>query len=122
MTGAAQVARVIVSLIRVTAPAPEVCSPAISAPSTVTAAPRLIEVCARIVPRKVEPAPSVADVPTFQKTLHDCADLVRLTLPVTAVVNVPVPSAVWKMKTASGSFAPSRTNVPDMAKVPEAEV
>ena len=59
------------------------------------------------MPRKVEPAPSVADVPTFQKTLHDWADPIRLTFPVEPVINVPVPSAVWKMKTAGARVWPA---------------
>ena len=35
-----------------------------------------------IVPLNVEPAPSVADVPTFQNTLQDWAERIRLTFPV----------------------------------------
>ena len=75
-----------------------------------------------IVPRNVEPAPKVADVPTFQNTLQDCAERIKLTFPVPAVISVPVPSAVWKMKTASGSLPASSVNVPVIPNVPEAEL
>ena len=60
--------------------------------------------------------------PTFQNTLHDWAERIMLTLPVAPVISVPVPSAVWKMKTASGSLAASSVSVPVIPNVPDAEV
>ena len=42
-------------------------------------------VSARIVPRNVEPVPSVAELPTCQNTLQDWAPLIRLT-------ELPMPS------------------------------
>lgn len=117
--GVVQVGVVIVSWIKVTAPVPEACSPPRSRPSTVTALPREMLSWARMVPRKVEPAPRVAALPTFQKMLQELAPLTRLTLPVLPVINV---DAVWKMKTEFGLFAPSRTSVPDIPNVPDAEL
>jgi hypothetical protein len=48
-------------------------------PSTVTPVVTVISVNARMVPRKVEPVPSVAELPTCQKTLQDWAPLIMLT-------------------------------------------
>ena len=53
-----------------------------------------------IVPRNVEPVPSVAELPTCQKTLQACAPLIRLTVLADAVVSV---EPAWKTKTAFGS-------------------
>ena len=68
-----------------------------------------IDVNAMIVPLKAEAVPNVAEVPTCQKTLHAWAPLITLTLLAEAVVRA---EAVWKMKTASGSFWPSSVRVP----------
>ena len=109
---------VIVSWINVTAPAFP-CSAASSRPLTVTSLPREMLSCARIVPLKFDPAPSVAALPTFQKTLQACAPRMNVTLPVPPVMSV---EAVWKMKVASALFSPSRTSVPVMPNVPAAEL
>jgi hypothetical protein len=119
VTGVVHVGLVIVSWISVTAPAPEACSPPNNRPSTVTPSPSEMVSWARIVPRNVEPVPSVAALPTFQKMLHACAPRIRVTFPVTPVISV---EAVWKMKIASGLFSPSRTSVPVIPKVPDAEL
>ncbi len=68
-------------------------------PWTVTLSPRLIDVCARMLPRKTEPAFNVAELPTCQKTLHSCAPLIRFTeLPTPAVSD----ESVWMMNTVLG--------------------
>jgi hypothetical protein len=61
---AAQAGVVMVSWIRVTAPLPDACSPASSRPSTVTLSATEMSSKARIVPRKIEPDPRVAELPT----------------------------------------------------------
>ena len=91
----AQIALVMVSVSNVTAP-----FMACNRPSTVTPVVSVIEVKARMVPLKVEPVPSVAELPTCQKMLHDWVPLMRLTLLPDAVVSV---EPIWKMKTALGS-------------------
>jgi hypothetical protein len=70
---AAHVERVIVSVSSVTAPLR-----ASTRPSTVVPVVTVMLVSAMMVPRNVEPVPSVAELPTCQKTLQDCAPLIRL--------------------------------------------
>ena len=60
----------------------------------------VFEVKARTVPTKVEPTPSVADLPTCQKTLQACAPLTSAALLLGAVMSV---EPAWKVKTAFGS-------------------
>ncbi len=48
----------------------------------------VMDVCARIVPTKLVVEPSVAELPTCQKTLHACAPPSRMTLALEAVVSV----------------------------------
>ena len=81
-TGVAQLGFVIVSVSSVTAP-----FRASTRPSTVTPVVTVMLVKARIVPRNVEPVPSVAELPTCQKTLQDWAPLIRLTVLADAVVS-----------------------------------
>jgi hypothetical protein len=79
----------------------------------------VIEVNARMVPLKIVLPPSVAELPTCQKTLQDWAPLMSVTLLPVAVVSV---EPIWKMKTAPGSPWPSRVRFPVIPKVPEAEL
>jgi len=85
----------------------------------VTPAPTVIEVNARMLPRRSEFAPSVAELPTCQKTLQACAPFTRITPLLAAVPSVVT---IWKMKTAFGSLPPSSTTSPVMANVPAVEV
>jgi hypothetical protein len=78
-----QVGTVTVLLSSVTAP---VC--ARTRPSTVAPVSRVAEVRARIVPEKLVVVPSVAELPTCQKTLHACAPFSRITLLEEAVMRV----------------------------------
>ena len=73
---------------------------------------------ARIVPRKVEPVPSVAELPTCQKTLQDWAPLIRLTVLPEPVVRV---EPAWKTKTAFGSPPPLSVSAPE-SPIDEAEL
>jgi hypothetical protein len=109
VAGVVHVERVMVSLSSVTDPLR-----ARARPSMVTPVVTVIEVRARIVPRKVESVPRVAELPTCQKTLQALAPLIRLTLLLDPVMSV---EAVWKMKTASGLFWASRVTVPVSSKV-----
>jgi len=67
------------------------------------------EVNARRLPTKVVFVPRVAELPTCQNTLQDCAPLMRFTVLFDAVISV---EPTWKMNTALGSFRPSRVTVP----------
>lgn len=111
--GTVQTDRVIVSVSRVTAP-----FRARVRPFTVTPVVTVIEVSARMLPTKLDPVPSVAELPTCQKTLHAWAPPMRVTVLAEAVTRV---LAVLKMKTALGSPCASRVRLPVIAKVPEAE-
>ena len=75
----------------------------------------VIEVAARMFPTNSVPVPSVADVPTCQKTLHSCAPLVSVTMLFDAVTSV---DAVLKMKTELGSLFPSSINEPVRLSAP----
>jgi hypothetical protein len=109
----AQADRVIVSVSSVTAP---FC--ARTRPSIVTPVVTVMLVRARIVPRKVEPVPSTAELPTCQKTWQDWAPLISLTWLDDAVVSV---EPAWKTKTASGSPPPSSVTSP-VSPIEEAEL
>jgi hypothetical protein len=87
-------------------------------PSTVAPVVAVIDVRARMFPTNTEPVPSVAELPTCQKTLQDWAPLIRKTLLFDAVVSV---DAILKMKTAFGSPWPSSVSAPVIPKVPAAE-
>ena len=84
-------------------------------PCTVAAVPTVTDVFARTLPTNSEPVPSVAELPTCQKTLHSWAPLMTLTVLFEAVMS---DESVWKMKTELGSPAPSSTNGPDSASAP----
>src|SRR4029079_4431475 len=79
----AQVGLVMVLVSSVTAP-----FRASTRPSTVAPVVRVMLVRARIVPRKLEPVPRVAELPTCQNTLQDWAPPVRLIWLADAVVRV----------------------------------
>ncbi len=68
-----------------------------------------MDVRAMTVPTNVVLVPSVAELPTFQKTLHACAPLMSATVLLDPVMRV---LADWKMKTAVGSPLASRVTVP----------
>ena len=87
-------------------------------PSTVTPVVTVIEARASTFPRSVEEVPSVAELPTCQKTLHDRAPLTRFTPLADAVMSV---DAALKTNTAFGSPCPSRVTVPVIPNVPAAE-
>ncbi len=101
---AAQRDRVTVSLINVTAPLR-----AKSLPFTVAPLFTEIDVKAMTVPWSAVLVPSVAELPTCQKTLHAWAPLMRLTPRSVAVVSV---DATWKMNTARGSPCASSVRRP----------
>ena len=71
----AHVGGVNVSLFKVTAPLR-----ARARPWTVTLRFTVIEVNARMFPTKVDPVPSVAELPTCQNTLHSWAPLINVTV------------------------------------------
>jgi hypothetical protein len=68
-----------------------------------------IEVNAMMVPTKVVLTPSVAELPTCQKTLHIEPPLMTLTVLSVPVINV---DPAWKIQTALGSPCASRVTVP----------
>jgi hypothetical protein len=99
-----QVGTVIVLSSIVTAPPSASARPLMVAPVS-----SVIEAVARIVPAKLVVVPSVAELPTCQKTLHACAPFSRVTELDDAVVRVDPAS---KMKTESGLPAPFRVTAP----------
>jgi hypothetical protein len=70
---------------------------------------RLMLVSARIFPINVVPVPSVAELPTCQKSLHCCPPLIRTTDELLPVINV---LATLNIQTASALLPPSRVSVP----------
>lgn len=79
---------------------------------------RVALVKAKIFPLKIEFPPRVAELPTYQNTLHACAPLVKTTMLEPAVVRVV---ADLKIKTALGSPSASSVTVPVIPNVPAAE-
>ncbi|OGY96820.1 MAG: hypothetical protein A2128_02845 [Candidatus Liptonbacteria bacterium GWC1_60_9] len=77
----------------------------------------MAEVKARMFPLKVEFVPSVAELPTCQKTLQAWAPFMRLTLLLFDVISV---EAALKTKTASGSPWASSVRVPAIPNSPSA--
>ena len=92
--GVVQRAALMLSLIIVTAPLR-----ANARPSTMTPLLIVIDCMARMTPEKLVVVPSVAELPTCQKTLHACAPLMRFTLLADAVVSV---EPAWNTKTVLG--------------------
>src|SRR5665213_838095 len=79
-------------------------------PSRVAPSLIVIEVSASMFPLKSEDVPSVAELPTCQKTLAACAPLVRITLQPVVVMSV---DTIWKIQTAFVSPPASRVRLPD---------
>ena len=94
----------IVLLSRVTAPVR-----ARARPFTVAPDVTVIEVRAMIVPARVDPVASVAELVTCQKTLQGLAPLMSTTRLDDDVMNVEL---AWKIQTEFGSFWPSSVRVP----------
>ena len=88
-------------------------------PSTCAPVVTVTEVSAMIVPLNVELVPSVAELPTCQKTLHACALFASTIVLAPAVVSVEF---VLNIKIAFGSPCASRVSVPVRANVPPADV
>ena len=82
-------------------------------PCTVAPSAIVMDVRAMIVPTKVEPDPSVAELVTCQKTLHGLAPLMSATVLDDAVMR---DEAAWKTQTEFGSFWPSSVSVPVSAR------
>src|ERR1035437_6185812 len=82
--------------------------PVVGRALTVTPLAIVIDVRARMVPTKLEPDPSVAELVTCQKTLHGFAPLMSTTLLEDAVTRSDV---AWKTQTEFGSFWPSSVSV-----------
>src|SRR5450830_1392618 len=90
---AAHVGRVMVFVSRVTVPLR-----ASARPSRVAVVARVMDVSAMMVPRKVTPVPSDAELPTCQNTLQAWAPLVRVTtLPFPTIRSEPA----WNTQTAA---------------------
>ena len=68
-----------------------------------------------MVPTKMVPAPSVAELPIFQNTVQAFAPLMRMTPLFAAVVSV---ESVCRMNTACGSPWPSSLNAPVSCAAP----
>ena len=101
---APQLGTVIVSSSRVTAP-----FRASARPMMVSPVVTVIDCSARMLPVKAECVPSVAELPTCQKTLQGSAPLMRRTSLAESVTSV---EPTWKMKTASGLPCASSVSVP----------
>ena len=99
----------IVLLNKVTAPFRAKALPLRTAP-----VPSEMEESARIFPEKEALVPTVAELPTCQKTLEGWAPLMRDTLLPTAVVRA---LAIWKMNWAFGLPPASSVTVPVIPKV-----
>lgn len=104
VVAAAQVGTVTVFVSRVTSPVL-----ANNLPSTTALVPRVILVDARIVPWKLDPVPSVAELPTCQKTLHAWAPFSKMISLAEADVS---PEPAWKINTAFELPAPFRVKGP----------
>ncbi len=94
----------IVLVSRVTAPLR-----ASTRPETVAPVFTVIEVSASTLPTRCEPASSVAELPTCQKTLQAWALFVSVTVLDEAIFSV---EPAWNTKTAFGSPPPSRVRLP----------
>src|SRR5512132_843325 len=98
-----------VSLIIVTVPLR-----ASARPLTVTPFAKVTDVRARIVPTKVDPDPSAAELVICQNTLHGLPPLTKTTELVDAVTRS---DCAWKIQTELGSFWPSSVSVPVRSRV-----
>jgi hypothetical protein len=102
--GLVQAGTVMTSSSRVTAPLRASARPMMLSPVVTE-----IEVRASMLPWKAECVPSVAELPTCQKTLQAWAPLVRMTELAESVTSV---EPTWKMKTASGLPCASSVSEP----------
>jgi hypothetical protein len=111
----------LVYTLKATVPVPKLTEPALAniLPSNVALLPTEIDCSAIIVPLKTELAPRVAELPTCQKTLDASAPFMRTTLLLAAVVSVPEPAVVWKMKMSVAE--PLSVRVPVISKDPEVD-
>ena len=70
--------------------------------------PTVMEMCARMVPLKIDPPPTVAVLPTCQKMSQGFA-------PLTNAIVLPVPVIklleAWKMNRGQAWFCPSKVTV-----------
>lgn len=107
--GLEQLGLLIVLSSRVTAPVRASKRPEMDAPVLA-----VTEASAMMLPTKRELVPSVAELPTCQKTLHAVAPPVSATTLELEVMSV-LPA--WNTNTAEGSFWASRVTVPESAKV-----
>lgn len=82
---------------------------AIALPVTLAPVVRVTLARAIMMPRKRVPVPTVAELPTFQKTWHTLPPLIRPTLALLAVVSV---LAILKTKTALSLPWKSRVRFP----------
>jgi hypothetical protein len=87
-------------------------------PIAVAPVSMVIDVNARMVPRKLVPVPIVAELPICQYTLQARAPLVSSTRLLVAVVSV---EPAWKTKTAPASPSAFRVSVP-VSPIEEAEL
>ena len=78
-------------------------------PSDITPVFTVIELCARMFPRNVEPVPKVAELPTCQKTLHSLPPLIKSTTEALPVARV---DPIWKTQTALVLPPASRVRIP----------
>src|SRR6202521_1642204 len=86
-------------------------APASALPCSVAPVTSVMDVLASIFPSITQPAPIVAELPTCQKTLEDCAPLIRITLQV-GVVKVRVDAGICKIQTAFASPLASSVRFP----------
>jgi len=100
---------VMVFVSRVTAPLR-----ASTLPMTVAPVFNEADVSAMMVPTNVLVVPSVAELPTCQKTLHHDAPLISETVLLDAVIKV---EPAWKMNTELALPCPFRVTVPDKLSV-----
>jgi hypothetical protein len=104
---------VMVSSSRVTAPLRASTRPVMVSPVCT-----VIDVRARMLPWKVEPVSSVAELPTCQKTLQAWAPFVRTTELPESVVSVE--EGAWKIQTAFGSPSAFKVSAPETSSDDEA--
>ncbi len=104
-----QIASAMVLVSMVTAPFPSLSASASSRPFTDAPLFAVMDVKAKMVPLKIEPVPSVAELPTCQKTRQASAPLIRTTELADAVVSV---DPAWKIQTEFGLPWPLSLRVP----------
>ena len=83
-------------------------------PFSVAPVVTVTDVSAKMLPLNVELVPRVAELPTCQKMLRDCAPPARTIELLGSVVS---PEAIWKIQTAFASPPPSSVRVPVIPNV-----